>query len=43
MRHVTDRRPDRRPLFPIFSVYVARREDSVFNQWYNYQKALFGD
>lgn len=23
--HVTDRRPDGRPLFPIFSVYVARR------------------
>jgi hypothetical protein len=27
LRHVTDRRPDGRPLFPIFSVYVARRED----------------
>ncbi len=33
LRHMTDRRPDGHPLFPIFSVYVARRED-LFLRYY---------
>lgn len=48
LHHVTDRRPNGHPLFPIFSVYVARREDlylryAPIDQYTNGPLARVGD